>query len=230
MKVSRNDPCPCGSGKKYKKCCLAKSPEEQREFSEFHILRLSRHFFEQQTFYKLSAASLMYSVLMTPEIAGVANQITKKLISRGREEAKEIESEDRPERLIEMMKPETDCINYELLLERLLQFHEHVTAVLLDRLKLENNDVFLELSVRYFNQLVDVNIWDELATIVKTTEHLYTRSLLCLLMGVKGPRELLPLVWEQYHVFKNESNQHHYEQGPLYGLYEYAHRFELMSS
>ena len=23
-KVGRNDPCPCGSGKKYKQCCLAK--------------------------------------------------------------------------------------------------------------------------------------------------------------------------------------------------------------
>jgi uncharacterized protein YecA (UPF0149 family) len=22
-KIGRNDPCPCGSGKKYKKCCLA---------------------------------------------------------------------------------------------------------------------------------------------------------------------------------------------------------------
>ncbi len=26
-KVGRNDPCPCGSGKKYKKCCLAKQEE-----------------------------------------------------------------------------------------------------------------------------------------------------------------------------------------------------------
>ena len=24
-KVGRNDPCPCGSGKKYKKCCLAEA-------------------------------------------------------------------------------------------------------------------------------------------------------------------------------------------------------------
>ena len=24
-KVGRNDPCPCGSGKKYKKCCGAQS-------------------------------------------------------------------------------------------------------------------------------------------------------------------------------------------------------------
>jgi tetratricopeptide (TPR) repeat protein len=23
MKIGRNDPCPCGSGKKYKKCCLS---------------------------------------------------------------------------------------------------------------------------------------------------------------------------------------------------------------
>ena len=24
MKIGRNDPCPCGSGKKYKKCCALK--------------------------------------------------------------------------------------------------------------------------------------------------------------------------------------------------------------
>ena len=26
-KVGRNDPCPCGSGKKYKKCCLVADPD-----------------------------------------------------------------------------------------------------------------------------------------------------------------------------------------------------------
>ena len=25
MKAGRNEPCPCGSGKKYKKCCLGKN-------------------------------------------------------------------------------------------------------------------------------------------------------------------------------------------------------------
>lgn len=29
MHVGRNDPCPCGSGKKYKKCCLPKDQEKQ---------------------------------------------------------------------------------------------------------------------------------------------------------------------------------------------------------
>jgi len=37
MKVARNDPCPCGSGKKYKKCCLDK--KQQPEIST-HLLSL----------------------------------------------------------------------------------------------------------------------------------------------------------------------------------------------
>ena len=31
MKAGRNDPCPCGSGKKYKRCCLAKDRSRQAE-------------------------------------------------------------------------------------------------------------------------------------------------------------------------------------------------------
>ncbi len=31
MNIGRNDPCHCGSGKKYKKCCLAKDEEEERK-------------------------------------------------------------------------------------------------------------------------------------------------------------------------------------------------------
>ena len=29
-KIGRNAPCPCGSGKKYKKCCALKKPRKQR--------------------------------------------------------------------------------------------------------------------------------------------------------------------------------------------------------
>ena len=30
-KIGRNDPCPCGSGKKYKKCCLVNKEEREAE-------------------------------------------------------------------------------------------------------------------------------------------------------------------------------------------------------
>ena len=29
-KVGRNDPCPCGSGKKYKSCCFPKRQQKER--------------------------------------------------------------------------------------------------------------------------------------------------------------------------------------------------------
>lgn len=35
-KVGRNDPCPCGSGAKYKKCC-----ETKQKHKKFHAERIS---------------------------------------------------------------------------------------------------------------------------------------------------------------------------------------------
>jgi methionyl aminopeptidase len=40
-KIGRNDPCPCGSGKKYKKCCINKSPvSRSQHHPEKHKIRL----------------------------------------------------------------------------------------------------------------------------------------------------------------------------------------------
>ncbi len=36
MKIGRNDPCPCGSGKKYKKCCLGKEAGAEPESISHH--------------------------------------------------------------------------------------------------------------------------------------------------------------------------------------------------
>lgn len=42
MKVGRNDPCPCGSGKKYKKCCMEKDMKESVEITREDAYRLER--------------------------------------------------------------------------------------------------------------------------------------------------------------------------------------------
>ncbi len=34
MNIGRNDPCSCGSGKKYKKCCLVENQPSQDEFKK----------------------------------------------------------------------------------------------------------------------------------------------------------------------------------------------------
>jgi hypothetical protein len=56
-KVSRNDPCPCGSGKKYKKCCIGKvlqfpipnSFEEKQSYSSNDFMeKVKKHFAENK--------------------------------------------------------------------------------------------------------------------------------------------------------------------------------------
>ncbi|MCM8782474.1 MAG: SEC-C metal-binding domain-containing protein [Candidatus Omnitrophica bacterium] len=39
MKIGRNDPCPCGSGKKYKKCCLDKTTQEVNFSKDYFSLK-----------------------------------------------------------------------------------------------------------------------------------------------------------------------------------------------
>ena len=32
--MKRNDPCPCGSGRKYKRCCLGRAAREQHQWKQ----------------------------------------------------------------------------------------------------------------------------------------------------------------------------------------------------
>jgi len=41
--IGRNDPCPCGSGKKYKKCCMDTAKTEIRNLSEAFLKRYDIH-------------------------------------------------------------------------------------------------------------------------------------------------------------------------------------------
>lgn len=49
-KIGRNDPCPCGSGKKYKKCCLGKPPVPT--LSDY--MSSKKHFIESKTGNRIS--------------------------------------------------------------------------------------------------------------------------------------------------------------------------------
>jgi len=46
--VGRNDPCPCGSGKKYKKCCEAKDEAQTRAALEKQWTKAEKDFEKQK--------------------------------------------------------------------------------------------------------------------------------------------------------------------------------------
>jgi hypothetical protein len=60
-KVSRNDPCPCGSGKKYKKCCIGKilpfptfdSPEGEQSNSTTDFMEIVKQHFQENKYNSL---------------------------------------------------------------------------------------------------------------------------------------------------------------------------------
>ena len=46
MKLGRNDPCSCGSGKKFKKCCFSKedAPKKTHQFKKIDSSKVSNIF------------------------------------------------------------------------------------------------------------------------------------------------------------------------------------------
>lgn len=85
MKTGRNEPCPCGSGKKYKKCCLGKTEATSREF---YYRRLSEAFdqlvkrllgFAEKTFGKETALAAMEEFLPWPKAGG---EISEEMLDR----------------------------------------------------------------------------------------------------------------------------------------------------
>lgn len=58
MKTGRNNPCPCGSGKKYKRCCLEKEGAEQQEESTRNPFQLKGEKAEKWI-YELSTKSFL---------------------------------------------------------------------------------------------------------------------------------------------------------------------------
>jgi tetratricopeptide (TPR) repeat protein len=53
-KIGRNDPCHCGSGKKYKRCCLEEDQEGERFVREATAAALAAEQAEEEEFYEWS--------------------------------------------------------------------------------------------------------------------------------------------------------------------------------
>lgn len=68
MKIGRNDPCPCGSGEKYKKCCLGKLSDSQLKQLYFKQLELTKDLNDEAKCFKvLEIASNIISQKMESE-------------------------------------------------------------------------------------------------------------------------------------------------------------------
>lgn len=68
MKIGRNDPCPCGSGKKYKKCCLGKDDDAHYNGISKSLVRFGHRTTSNFAFTALIKEACVFSFLVSAAI------------------------------------------------------------------------------------------------------------------------------------------------------------------
>lgn len=232
-KIGRNDPCPCGSGKKYKKCCLGNSTSEKMTKNflrnpflpnyrhiDYGVPLLNEDFFKHNSVHEISAPRLLYSVLLSPEISNLASQISNSVLDRGKDEAFLIENASDAKALIEIMKNEPDSLNHERLIARILEFKDKSLPLILKELNDSPNSAFVELAIRIIHSS-EIDCSNDLVRIIEENRiDAYSVSLLCMLLGFYEGHELEKLLWDYFHYFKEHFEDETYSDGPLLGLSE----------
>ena len=70
-KIGRNDPCPCGSGLKYKKCCLGTTAQSGTDIKELYAKRYKIHLKNDREVEKIrDAGRLVLETRRVLEVSG----------------------------------------------------------------------------------------------------------------------------------------------------------------
>jgi len=232
-KIGRNQPCPCGSGKKFKKCCYGKiSVDKSSELNGLNMLlpllseinygspSLNEAFFISNRVHEFSAPRLLYSNLLNPEAEQITSKLTNQLIDRGQKEAIDIEKAENIDELINLMRKGVDTLNHEMLKEKLLQKKETTVPIILNELKKPQSSQFVEISIKILH-FSGTDCSNEILEILQKTKlHAYTVSLLCILLGFYGVEEYVETLMKYYHYFKDRYPNETFSDGPLIGLSE----------
>jgi len=240
-KFRRNDPCPCGSGKKYKNCCLKKSgensfPNISRTRRDDDIIPtdtvfdygqpyIDETFLNTNNVHEISGPRLLYSLVLNPLVEEIAHKTVRGLLNRGKEEMDRITNATDVESLIAIMRKNPDPINHEPLMKQLVRYREQAVPIILQELKEPQNDSFVELSARILHR-IGTNYSRELIDVIKSgcNRKAYAISVLCVLLAFYDNDESEKLLWDYYHYMKDTFPNDTYSDGPLLGLIEIRER------
>lgn len=238
LKLGRNDPCPCGSGKKYKRCCISLVPSDMEKnpapdpsypiilvngTADYGQPKADDEFFKRNPLREFSAQRVLYTTLVSPELEILASQFAKRLISRGKDEAEKIRQTNDAAGLVALLKEQPDPFNHRLLINKLLEMRETAVPMLVDELRQVQNDGFVELSARIIHESKMDCSSALLKIITSSPVDAYTISIICLVVGMSGSKEALKPLWDFFHFFKEKYPDENFSQGPWLGLYELTH-------
>ena len=236
-KFGRNDPCPCGSGRKYKKCCFDKEvtygkPMERDTdivpidaVGDYGVPLPDKAFFENNDIHELSGVRMLYSIMLNPHLERLVNRAVRQVLIRGEEELERIKKAGDINTLIDIMKGNPDMINQIPLIEKILQDSDTAVTLILQELRKPQNDSFVELSARILHRS-GVDCSEEIINIIKTgnNRRAYPIAVLSVLLGFFDNRDTEKMLWDLYHHLKKYFPHETYSDGPLLGLSEMRER------
>jgi hypothetical protein len=242
-KVGRNQPCPCGSGKKYKKCCHGKNSFKDhgnskaphsilppRDMIDYGDPLVNESFFQKNAVHEISAPRLLYSNLLRPEVEIGVSKITNQLINRGRDEAILIEKTDDINGLINILNEGPDQLNRVRLRMKLLERRKDAIPLIMKGLQKQQRSAFVEIAV----EIIHATGEDYSNEIIEIIEHYqrnaYVVSLLCMILGFYENDRSKKLLWDYFRYFKEHFPNETYSDGPLLGLEEMRARKKEKSS
>lgn len=235
--TGRNEPCPCGSGKKYKKCCLDREVPFQKPMkrdedivpidtvSDYGVPLPDKDFFEKNAIHELSGVRMLYSMMLNPHLETIVNRAVRQVINRGQEELERIKKAGDINTLIDIMKSKPYMMNQIPLIEKILQDKDTAVTLILQELRKPQNDSFVELSARILHR-TGVDCSGEIINIIKTgnNRRAYPIAVLSVLLGFYDSGATEKLLWDYYHHLKKHFPQETYSDGPLLGLSEMRER------
>lgn len=83
IKIGRNDPCPCGSGKKYKKCCLGKNESDLKNMEKARLVEDFKQYLSG--FWSYEEAKLLSTEEIIQKLDGMGIPFDKEVFLAGTE-------------------------------------------------------------------------------------------------------------------------------------------------
>jgi len=192
---------------------------------------LTKKIFRDNPYLKNSVQRLIYSTLLFNGIENVANELIMKegILNNERlnqitREKELIQAVQNPEEIFQLLRKKTDAINRVDLIRKALEFEEVLTPMVLEKLKRNNHDIFIENSVQFLakSQKNYSLLLKEQYVEIRSP---YVQSLICLILGFKGEEDTIPWLLDRFFEMKKLYPCETYDQGPLLALHELNCRF-----
>jgi SEC-C motif len=231
MKFGRNDPCPCGSGKKYKKCCMGKHAVARinddvddddaidlKSIPDYGAPKLDAKFFRENPIWENSARMLLCFCMINPGMERAARNFSLSMVSRKyKEERKRIENANSTIELMQLLKSDPDVVNHPELIDKILENPAPAVPMIIEELKHTHSDFFIETSLKIlYRSKIDCS--DDLIELIKTpVKCAYALSAISMLLGMIGSNNAIKPLWDSFNYLKKYHHERH-EQGPLIGF------------